>query len=191
MMVEKRNVKALIEAIKILRTAAPDDKAILAVAAYPNWMAGTAYTTEDRVMFEGVLYRVLMNHTSQEEWTPNAAPSLFAKVLIPDVNEIYAWEQPDSTNPYMTGDKVSHNGKIWVSNCDNNTWEPGVYGWDEVVTEPEVEEPVVDTIPIWSQPDSSNPYMIGAKVSHKDQIWTSTVDGNVWEPGVYGWEVVE
>jgi hypothetical protein len=58
---------------------------------------------------------------------------LFAKVLIPDENVIAAWEQPDSTNPYMTGDKVSHNDKIWVSIVDNNVWEPGAYGWDEVV----------------------------------------------------------
>ena len=41
------------------------------------------------------------------------------------------WEQPDSTNPYMAGDKVTHNGKTWVSDIDNNVWEPGVYGWTE------------------------------------------------------------
>lgn len=42
----------------------------------------------------------------QETWTPTVAPSLFAKVLIPDENVIPKWEQPDSTNPYMTEDKV-------------------------------------------------------------------------------------
>ena len=41
------------------------------------------------------------------------------------------WEQPDSTNPYMKGDKVTHGGKTWVSDIDNNVWEPGVYGWSE------------------------------------------------------------
>lgn len=41
-------------------------------------------------------------------------------------------ELPDSTNPYMTGDKVTHNGSTWVSTCDNNVWEPGVYGWETV-----------------------------------------------------------
>ena len=29
------------------------------------------------------------------------------------------------------GDKVTHNGKTWVSNIDGNVWEPGVYGWNE------------------------------------------------------------
>ena len=42
------------------------------------------------------------------------------------------WKQPDSTNPYQKGDKVTHNGKTWESTADNNVWEPGVYGWTEV-----------------------------------------------------------
>lgn len=62
---------------------------------------------------------------------PNVASSLFAKVLIPDENVIPAWEQPDSTNPYMIGDKVMHNNKYWISIMDANVWEPGVYGWEE------------------------------------------------------------
>ena len=87
-----------------------------------------------RVRFDGVLYRVLQDHISQENWTPTAAPSLFAKVLIPDPDVIPEWEQPDSTNPYQVGDKVTHNGKIWENVTANNVWEPGVYGWVEVNT---------------------------------------------------------
>ena len=35
-------------------------------------------------------------------------------------------------------------------------------------------------------------YSKGAKVSHNGKKWTSDSDGNVWEPGVYGWtEYVE
>lgn len=90
-----------------------------------------------RIVFEGVLYRVLQQHTSQEGWEPNITPSLYAKVLIPDDERIYDWEQPGSTNPYMTGEKVKHVGKIWTSDVDNNVWEPGVYGWTEVVEEEE------------------------------------------------------
>lgn len=33
---------------------------------------------------------------------------------------------------YNKGDKVSHDGKHWVSDVDNNVWAPGVYGWKEV-----------------------------------------------------------
>ena len=36
---------------------------------------------------------------------------------------------------YNAGDKVSHGGKHWTSTVDSNVWEPGVYGWTEVVAE--------------------------------------------------------
>ena len=43
--------------------------------------------------------------------------------------------------------------------------------------------------PQWVQPQPGvvDPYAKDAKVTHKDQRWTSNLDGNVWEPGVYGW----
>ncbi len=109
-----------------------DETALDAVDLFPTWKVGQSYTTGQRLRHGGVLYSVLQNHISQEDWTPDVAPSLFAKVLIPDPDNVSAWEQPDSTNYYKKGDKVTHNGKIWVSDYDVNTWEPGVYGWTEV-----------------------------------------------------------
>ena len=99
---------------------------------YPEWTSGTAYTVGYKVQYKGTLYKVLQDHTSQETWTPDAAPSMFAKVLIPDENIIPEWEQPESTNAYSKGDKVTHKGKTWVSDVDSNVWEPGIYGWIEV-----------------------------------------------------------
>lgn len=109
-----------------------DTDALKAVTLYPHWTVGVEYAAGQRVQHGGVLYTVLMDHTSQADWTHDTAPSLFAKVLIPDESVVPAWEQPDSTNPYMAGYKVSHKDKIWVSDIDNNVWEPGVYGWTEV-----------------------------------------------------------
>ena len=109
-----------------------DSDALEAVTLFPLWKEGESYTTGTRVRYNDVLYSVLMDHTSQTDWTPDVTPSLFAKVLIPDETVIPEWEQPESTNPYMEGDKVTHNGKTWVSDIDNNVWEPGVYGWTEV-----------------------------------------------------------
>lgn len=97
-----------------------------------KWRVGVAYEVNKRVRYGGVLYKCLQAHTSQSDWTPIAAPSLWAEVLIEDPDVISAWKQPDSTNPYMKGDKVYHNSKTWISTCDNNVWEPGVYGWEEV-----------------------------------------------------------
>ena len=111
-----------------------DVDALEAVDLFPNWDDDShEYKVDDRVKFEGTLYRCLQAHTSQAGWTPVAASSLWAKVLIPDPDVVPDWEQPGSTNPYMKGDKVKFNDKVWVSTIDNNVWQPGVYGWEEVV----------------------------------------------------------
>ena len=111
-----------------------DDSIALTVPElYDPWTIGVEYAVGVRVRYNDSLYRCLTAHTSQETWTPTDAPSLWTKVLIPDPSVIPEWEQPESTNPYMLGDKVTHNGKTWESTVDNNVWEPGVYGWSEVV----------------------------------------------------------
>lgn len=128
----REEAQAVVAALVTLREAATDETALNAVAIYPEWREGVEYSADKRVRYNGVLYKVLMPHTSQSDWNPDVSPSLFAKVLIPDAEVIPAWERPDSTNTYGIGDKVTHNGKTWVSIAENNSWEPGVYGWDEV-----------------------------------------------------------
>ena len=123
--------QAIVNALVTLRESATDEAAIAVPVLYPTWRDGVTYTTGQRVRHDGTLYKVLQGHTSQSDWTPETAPSLFAKVLIPDPEVIPEWEQPESTNPYMQGDKVTHNSKTWISDIDNNVWEPGVYGWTE------------------------------------------------------------
>lgn len=108
-----------------------DTTALRMVEFYPDWSAGQAYTAGYKVQYDGKQWRCLQAHTSQIGWEPDIAPSLWAKVLIPDPEVIPEWEQPGSTNPYSAGNKVTHNGKTWVSDVDNNVWEPGVYGWTE------------------------------------------------------------
>ena len=109
-----------------------DEQAAEVPVLYREWEVGVSYSAGERRLYDGNLYTCLQAHTSQEAWNPKDAPSLWAKVLIPDPDVIPEWEQPDSTNPYMAGDKVSHNGKVWVSDIDYNVWEPGAYGWTEV-----------------------------------------------------------
>lgn len=111
-----------------------DGVALKVPEVFPHWSGSSKeYVKDDKVLYDGVLYKVLQNHTSQEGWTPTSAPSLFAKVLTSE-GEILDWEQPDSTNPYMKGDKVKFNGKIYESVIDNNVWSPEAYpqGWKEV-----------------------------------------------------------
>lgn len=112
-----------------------DEDALEAVNLFPSWDGNAhVYTKDERVLYEGILYKCLQAHTSQAGWTPISSPSLWAKVLIPDENVIPEWEQPDSTNPYMKGDKVMFEGQVYESTIDNNVWAPNVYGWTMVNT---------------------------------------------------------
>jgi chitodextrinase len=128
----KDRVRSFIDAVIKMRGLATDELAVEAQAIYPDWKADVDYIVGERVLYEDILYKVLIAHKSQTDWTPNVAPSLFAKVLIVDPNVIPEWEQPDSTNPYMKGDKVTYNGKTYVSTVDNNVWTPDAYGWEVV-----------------------------------------------------------
>lgn len=109
-----------------------DATAIEGTPLFPEWQPEVAYITGTRVKYNDVLYKVLQDHTSQADWTPVDAPSLFAQVLIPDENVTPEWVQPESTNPYMKGDKVTFEGAVYQSTIDNNVWAPNAYGWELV-----------------------------------------------------------
>lgn len=128
----RQEAKTFIEQFVKLRNLVTDEIALQVPNLYPDWDKEEEYEINDRVLYNNVLYKVIQEHTSQAAWTPDVSVSLFTKVLIPDANIIPNWEQPDSTNPYMTGDKVMYNGKVWISTIDNNTWAPDVHGWEEI-----------------------------------------------------------
>lgn len=120
-------------AIAILAQATLDDDAAEAAAVlFPEWSGdGVQYAKDDRVRYNERLAKCLQAHTSQPDWAPGVAPSLWAWVSDPGV-EWPAWVQPvGAHDAYNTGAKVSHNGKHWISTADGNVWEPGVYGWTE------------------------------------------------------------
>ena len=125
-------LRALIEQAATLLS---DEVALTGVELFPHWNGdGVEYKVDERVSYNGILFKCLQAHTSQTAWTPIDAPSLWTKVLIPDPEVIPDWEQPDSTNAYMKGDKVRYNGKIYESLIDNNIWSPNDYpaGWQEI-----------------------------------------------------------
>lgn len=110
----------------------PDEKALQSSKLFKKWDGNnTFYKIGERFIYNNILYKVLQTHTSQLDWTPDVTPSLCTKVLIPDKDIIPEWQQPDSTNGYMTGDKVTFEGKTYESLIDNNIWSPIDYpaGW--------------------------------------------------------------
>lgn len=127
-MEEARAIRASISG---LADGADDEKLIDNKAAFPFWNPnGVQYKVGDILQDDDKLYRVVQAHRSQADWKPSLVPALFTEISVEEYPE---WRQPTGAqDAYMKGDKCSHNAKHWISDVDNNVWEPSVYGWSEV-----------------------------------------------------------
>lgn len=131
-MITKAHARKLRKAIEKTAVTLSDSEAYDVCELFPMWKVDTAYQTGDRVQYEGKLYKCLQAHTSQADWIPSTAVSLWVEVADPAI-EWPEWVQPiGAQDSYAKNSNVSHNEKHWISDYDNNVWEPGVYGWTEV-----------------------------------------------------------
>lgn len=88
---------------------------------------------------------------------------------------------------YTADDRIRYNNTLYrcvQAHTSQDDWTPDITPalWTVVS---------LDEFPEWIQPTGAqDAYQRGDKVSHNDKHWISTSDNNVWEPGVYGWELV-
>lgn len=124
-------MKKVRKAINTFAKNQTDETIIDNKAAFPFWNGnGLKYVIDDIVRYNDKVYRVILAHTSQLDWTPDVAVSLFVEISLEEFPE---WKQPEGAHDaYKLGAKCSHNGKHWICTYDNNIYEPGVYGWDEI-----------------------------------------------------------
>ena len=92
---------------------------------------------------------------------------------------------------YAVGDRVRYEDTLYKclqAHTAQTDWTPDV----AVSLWVRVDDPSIE-YPEWKQPvGATDAYSKGSKVSHptQDKHWISDIDGNVWEPGVYGWSEV-
>lgn len=92
------------------------------------WSAGMGLAVNEVVEYQGALYQVIQAHTSQADWTPDIARSLFKRYRPP--GEVSAWVQPQGAHDaYPVGARVTYNGDTWINTIPANVWQPGVTGW--------------------------------------------------------------
>ena len=106
------------------------------------------------------------------------ADALQAPTLFP------AWATGTS---YSTNERIEYGGTLYrcvQAHTSQTDWTPPATPALWVVVS-------LEEWPEWVQPlGAQDAYANGAKVTHNGKRWTSDVDGNVWEPGVYGWTEV-
>ena len=132
---DKARIMKALDAVKSARVVLTDEQAAEVPDLYKAWEPGRDYAAGERLTHDGTLYKALQAHTSQAGWEPDAAPSLFAKLLPGQGGtEVGEWEQPDSTNGYNTGDRCRFEGEVYESTIDNNVWSPADYpaGWKKI-----------------------------------------------------------
>lgn len=135
--VEKaRKLRAVIEKT-VAAAGLTDDEALEAVELFPRWKAGREYAVGERVQHEGGLYECVSAHTSQTDWSPPAAASLWSGVTVDPATGYDEWKQPTGAHDaYSKGDRVVYNGSVYESVIDANTWSPEAYpaGWTLIST---------------------------------------------------------
>ena len=90
---------------------------------------------------------------------------------------------------YAVGDRVRYEETLYkclTAHTAQESWTPAVSPslWVRI------DDPAIEW-PEWVQPlGAVDAYPLGAKVSHNEKHWVSTINTNIWEPGVYGWDEV-
>ena len=121
-------VKQLRALIEQLAVTLDDETALTGVQLFPTWVVGKAYAVNDRVQYNGTLYKCIQAHTSQDDWMPSATPALWKTVSLDEYPE---WVQPAGAHDaYNIGDKVTYNGQHYVCTSNANVYAPDVYGWE-------------------------------------------------------------
>ncbi len=128
----RRKINANLQATrKLIRVDELDEDELLdMIDLYEPYEIGKDYKVDDIFKYEGKLYKVIQEHTSQEGWIPSELPALYLS-MMPE-NIIPEWVQPTGIHDaYNIGDKVIYEGQVYESTIDNNTWSPIDYpqGW--------------------------------------------------------------
>lgn len=129
------------EAMDVAGANLSDELALECVRLYKPWEVGRVVSVGEFLTYgtnsvgDPQLYKVVIEHTAQADWTPDTSPSLFTPIGLDD--EGYpVWSQPTGAHDaYNKGDIVNYNGTLYKSLIDGNTYSPEAYpaGWEVYV----------------------------------------------------------
>lgn len=128
------------KALQMFASTLDDEKVMEVAMVFDPWASGKAYKAGEFVTYgvnsvdDPQLYKVIKDHTSQDDWAPNIATSLFTAIGLDD-SGYPIWSHPTGAHDaYNTGDIVNYNGVLYESTIDGNTYSPEEYpaGWKGV-----------------------------------------------------------
>ena len=127
------NIEMFQKQLETITDTLTDEEAKGLSLLFEEWRPSEVYKIGDRIRYNGVLYKCLEDNNATMETPPSVMPSVWTKIFAETVSEeIPAWEQPEEGNGYADGDRVIHNDIIYISQVDNNIWEPGTAGTESL-----------------------------------------------------------
>ena len=120
------NRQDLINLLIEVRPNLSDDKAVHYTEMYPHWKSSIAVKVGERYQYEGKLYKVVQEHTTSTEWTPDKVPALFTIIDIKHAGTL-ADPIPASANmEYIKGKYYTQDGTIYLMNREGMNYGEGV-----------------------------------------------------------------
>ena len=126
------------KALQMFAASLSNEQALEVATIYDPYVVGKAYAIGDYLTYgendigDPQLYKVVQAHTSQENWTPDATPSLYEPIGLN--SEGYpVWSKPSGAHDaYNADDIVDYNGTLYKSLIDGNIYSPDEYpaGWE-------------------------------------------------------------
>ena len=127
------NIEMFQKQLEAITDTLTDEEAKGLSLLFEEWRPSEVYKIGDRIRYTGVLYKCLEDNNATMETPPSVMPSVWTEIFAETVSEeIPAWEQPEEGNGYADGDRVIHNDIIYISQVDNNIWEPGTAGTESL-----------------------------------------------------------
>lgn len=127
--------KRLAEVSRDALLAGVDDETALSMAPlYPVWdPSGVLYKAGRRLRYKDGFYKVLQDHKSQADWTPDTAVSLFVSISDPAVEWLEFKQPTGAHDAYMAGDKITFDGERYICKTDNTVHSPDAYpdAWEK------------------------------------------------------------
>lgn len=118
---------SMLKAAMFSAVAFTDAQALEVRDLYPEFEVGHDYKKDERFTYNGHLFKVNQDHTSQEQWVSGetGTESLYTNLEMGE-NGHLNWQQPTGAHDaYNTGDIVNYNGQMYQSQIDGNTTVPG------------------------------------------------------------------
>lgn len=129
------------EAMDVAGATLSDEMALECVRLYKPWEVGRVVSVGEFLTYgtnsvgDPQLYKVVIEHTAQADWTPDKSPSLFTPIGLDDTG-YPVWSQPTGAHDaYNKGDIVNYKDTLYKSLIDGNVYSPEAYpaGWEVYV----------------------------------------------------------